>query len=146
MQLWKSPNYANKFQNYSFVGDSWIPVWGWGLQERMPKSLQLLFNMFYFEKNNKKKYCTRRVSWHCSTFLAIMEETLTSGEYVPLFLISILNMNILNLKNYVTAGVFLMKITQKLASRENYASKEIKSTIFFIILQVMSIVIVYRPQ
>ena len=22
MQLWKSPNYANKFQNYSFVGDS----------------------------------------------------------------------------------------------------------------------------
>ena len=25
-QLWKSPNYANKFQNYSFVGDSWIPV------------------------------------------------------------------------------------------------------------------------
>ena len=27
MQLWKSPNSANKFQNYSSVGDSWIPVW-----------------------------------------------------------------------------------------------------------------------
>ena len=27
MQLWKSPNYANKFQNYSTIGDSWIPVW-----------------------------------------------------------------------------------------------------------------------
>ena len=26
-QLWKSPNYANKFQNYSSVGYSWIPVW-----------------------------------------------------------------------------------------------------------------------
>ena len=45
-------------------------------------------------------------------FSTIMEETLTSGEYVPLFLISILNMHnvyIWNLKNYVTTGVFLKK-------------------------------------
>ena len=40
---------------------------------------------------------------------AIMEETLASGEYVPLFLISILNMNIWKLKNYMTASVFLKK-------------------------------------
>ena len=36
---------------------------------------------------------------------SIVEETLTSGEYVSLFLILILNMNIWNSKNYVTTGV-----------------------------------------
>ena len=39
------------------------------------------------------------------------------------------------------------EITQKLASRENYTSEEIKFTTFFIILKVTtSIVIVHRTQ
>ena len=76
-----------------------------------------------------------------------MEETLTSGEYVFLFLISILNIYAYSLNNYVTTGIIFEEITQKLATKENYASEEIKCTIFFIILQVKSsIAIVYGPQ
>ena len=63
---------------------------------------------------------------------SIVEETLTSGEYVSLFLISILNMNIWNSKNYVTMGVIYKEKHKKLASRKNYASEEIKCTIFLL--------------
>ena len=57
------------------------------------------------------------------------------------------NFNYMKFEDYKTTGVILEKITQKLASRENYTSEKIKYTIFFIILQVTtSIVIVYRPQ
>ena len=37
-----------------------------------------------------------------------------------------------NLKNYVTTGIIFEEIMQKLASRENYASEEIKCTIFLL--------------
>ena len=73
--------------------------------------------------------------FHSGTIVCIMgsivEETLTSGEYVSLFLISLLNMNIWNSKNYVTMGVIYKEKRKKLASRENYESEEIKCTIFF---------------
>ena len=46
----------------------------------------------------------------------------------------------------MTTSVFFEELMQKLASRENDVSEEIKCTFFYIILQVTSIAIVYRPQ
>ena len=59
-----------------------------------------------------------------------MEETLTSGEYVPLFLISILNVYMKFEKLRDNQCIF-EEITQKQPSRENYASEEIKFNIFY---------------
>ena len=67
-----------------------------------------------------------------SSLHSIVEETLTSGKYILVFLISILNIYIWNLKNYVTTVVFFEEITQKLRSIENYTSEEIKCTIFLL--------------
>ena len=69
---------------------------------------------------------TRR-SFHFPT-VTIMEETLTSGEYVPNFNFKYVYMKFEKLRD--NWHVF-EEITQKLASRENYASEEIKFTIFY---------------
>ena len=75
---------------------------------------------------------------------AILEETLTSGEYVPNFNFKYEYMKFEKLRD---GQLIFEEITKKLAGRENYASEEIKFTIFFIILQVTtSIVIVYTQQ
>ena len=41
-------------------------------------------------------------------------------------------MYIRNLKNYVTTAVIFEEVAEKLASRKNYASEEIKCTIFLL--------------
>ena len=63
----------------------------------------------------------------------IVEETLTAGKYVSLFLISTLYIYIYNLNIYATTCIFFEEITQTLTIRENYASEEIKCIIFLII-------------
>ena len=77
---------------------------------------------------------------------AIVEETLTSGKYVSLFLISILYTYIKFKKLRANPHVF-WRNTQKLAIRENCVSEENKCTLFVVILQVKTLIaIVYRPQ
>ena len=77
----------------------------------------------------------------------IVEETLTSGKYVSLFLISILNIYIWNLKNYMTTGIIFEKNNAKTGKQRKQCKWRDQMHHFFIILQVtMSIAIVYRSQ
>ena len=62
-----------------------------------------------------------------------MVETLTSGKYVSLFQISILH--IYKIKKLRDDPLIFKEITQKLTIRENYASEEIKCTIFLLFLK-----------
>ena len=52
----------------------------------------------------------------------------------------------MKLNNYVTTGIIFEGIMGKLATRENYASEEIKCTLFLLFQVTMSIAIVYIPQ
>ena len=78
--------------------------------------------------------------------LPIVEETLTSGKYISLFLISNLYIYI-KLKKLRDAPRKFWRNTQKLAIRENCASEENNCTLFVVILQVKTLIaIVYRRQ
>ena len=76
----------------------------------------------------------------------IVEETLTSGKYVSLFLISILYIYI-KLKKLCDDPLIFWRNMQKLAIRGNCASEVKKCILFVVILQVKTLIaIVYRPQ
>ena len=107
LQLWKSPNYANKFQNYSSVCDSWIPVW------------------------------TRP---HCGSITHFIQIHFS-------LLISILNIYIQNLNNYMTTSIIFWRNNAITGNQKKLCNWRDQMHHFFIILQVtMSIAIVYRPQ
>ena len=75
----------------------------------------------------------------------IVEETLTSGKYVSLFLISILY--IYKIKKITWRPTYFWRNMQKLAIRKNCSSEENKCTLFVVILQLKTLIaIVYRPQ
>ena len=92
--------------------------------------------LFYYSSSN---------DFNCHTIVAV-EETLTSGKYISLFLISNFYIYI-KLKKLRDAPHIFWRNTQKLAIRENCASEENKCTLFVVILEVKTLIaIVYRPQ
>ena len=60
---------------------------------------------------------------------------LTSGKYISLFLILLLNIYIRNLKNYVTTGRIFEEIIQKLANQRKLRKWRDQMHHFFIIIQ-----------
>ena len=76
-----------------------------------------------------------------------MEETLTSDEYVSLFLISILNMYISNFNIYVPIRLIFKEKCTNCQPEKITQVKKTNAPFFAVILQVKTLIaIVYRPQ
>ena len=106
------------------------------LEDNFQRGNHRLHKKFHLNCISLKGHGDRWDIWPIKIFaaqrlMAIVEETLTSGKYVSLFLILILYIYTI-FKNYVTTHVFFEEIMQKLTIRENYASEEIKCTIFLL--------------
>ena len=149
-----TPQMCSRVTNHGEMGTFSRPAAQW-LMGRLPckyakrcmvdlKKKNPYWSLRNFIRSSQGKLVYSSVSMYNWTFIfwhAIVEETLTSGKYISVFLISILKIYIWNLKNYVTTGVFFEKIMQKLASRENYVSRD-QMHHFFIILQVLQFFII----
>ena len=77
----------------------------------------------------------------------IVEETITSDEYVSLLLISILNMYIWNFNIYVPIHIILKEKFTNCKPEKIMQVKRTNAPFFVVILQVKTLIaIVYRPQ